>query len=95
MNLENRKKINLLIQQWPHGTVTVTSALVSKGFSNQLIQVYKNNRWIRSIDRGAYALYDDKVNWLGGIYALQAQLEYTVHPGGKTALELKGYLNYP
>jgi len=34
------------------------------------------------------------VDYLGGIYALQAQLGSTVHPAGKTALELQGKAHY-
>lgn len=94
MNTENRTKINQLIQQWPRGTATVTSALFSMGFSNELIRLYKNSRWIRSCGRGAYALYNDQVEWTGGLYALQTQLGLTVHAGGKTALGLKGFSHY-
>jgi hypothetical protein len=34
------------------------------------------------------------VEWPGALYALQTQLGLKVHPGGKTALELKGYAHY-
>jgi len=94
MNTENRTKINQLIQQWPRGTVSTTSALLSKGFSSELIRIYKNSLWIQPIGRGAYALYGDEVGWTGGLYGLQSQLDLSVHPGGKTALELKGFSHY-
>ena len=48
----------------------------------------------QSFGRGAYTLYGDKVEWSGALYALQAQLGLNVYPGGKTALELKGYAHY-
>jgi hypothetical protein len=34
------------------------------------------------------------VEWPGALYALQTQLGLSVHPGGRTALELKGYAHY-
>ena len=55
---------------------------------------YKKSGWIQSFGRGAYILYGDKVEWPGALYALQTQLGLYVHPGGKTALELKGYAHY-
>ena len=94
MNTENRTKINQLIQQWPRGTASTTSALFSMGFSNELLHSYKNSHWIQPLERGAYALAGDRVEWSGGVYALQHQLGLTVHPGGKTALELRGFSHY-
>jgi len=81
MNTENRTKINQLIQQWPRGTASTTSALFSMGFSNELLHSYKNSHWIQPLERGAYALAGDRVEWSGGVYALQHQLGLTVHPG--------------
>jgi hypothetical protein len=41
--------------------------------------------------RGAYARADDEnVEWTGAVWTLQRLLKMTVHPGGKTALELQG-----
>lgn len=64
------------------------------GFSHELLYVYKNSHWIQPLERGAYALAGDRVEWGGGVYALQNQLGLTVHPGGKTALELQGFSQY-
>jgi hypothetical protein len=64
------------------------------GFGHDLLVRYKKSGWIQSFGRGAYALYGDKVEWPGAVYALQNQLSLNVHPGGKTALELKGYAHY-
>lgn len=43
---------------------------------------------------GAFKLFNDQIDWFGGLYALQQQLSLPVHAGGKTALELKGYAHY-
>jgi hypothetical protein len=39
-------------------------------------------------------LAGDPVDWYGGLYALQKQLHLSVHVGGRTALELRGYSHY-
>ena len=94
MSQEIKTKINRLINQWPRGTVSAASYLKRLGFSHDLLIRYKKSGWIQSFGRGAYTLYGDKVDWPGALYTLQNQLGLNVHPGGKTALELKGYAHY-
>ncbi len=94
MSNENRTKLNRLITGWPRGTVSVASHLNRQGISNALLNKYRNSRWIRPVGRGAYCLDRDSVGWTGAIWAIQTQLGLGVHPGGKTALEMKGYGHY-
>ena len=94
MSKEIKTKINRLISQWPRGTVNAASYLNMLDFGHNLLVRYKKSGWIQSFGRGAYILYGDKVEWLGALYALQKQLDLNIHPGGKTALELKGYAHY-
>jgi len=65
--------------------------LKEQGFSQELLAWYKRSGWLESYGRGAYILAGDKVEWTGALYALQKHLKMSVHTGGKTALELKGY----
>ena len=94
MRNETKSKINRLISQWPRGMPATASYLNTEGFSHDLLTKYKKSGWIQSFGRGAYILNGDKVEWPGALYALQTQLGLKVHPGGKTALELKGYAHY-
>jgi len=94
MSNEKKSKINRLISQWPRGTLATASYLNTEGFSHDLLTKYKKSGWVQPFGRGAYILYGDKVEWPGALYALQTQLGLNVHPGGKTALELKGYAHY-
>ena len=94
MSKEKKTKINRLISQWSRGTVAAASYLNAAGFSYDLLTRYKRSGWIQSFGRGSYILHGDKVEWPGALYALQTQLGLNVHPGGKTALELKGYAHY-
>ncbi len=94
MDTEKKTKINRLINQWPKGTVGVTSYLTSLGFSYELLRRYKGSGWIEKLERSAYILSGDEIDWPGALYTLQTQLSLHVHVGGKTALELKGYAHY-
>lgn len=94
MNTENPIKINQLISQWPKGAVFTQKFLSQNGYYHGLVKTYKKSKWIEPIGTGAYKLYGDVVEWYGGLYALQKQLELNIHAGGKTALELKGYAHY-
>jgi len=94
MSKEIKSKINRLISQWPRGTVSAVSYLNTLSFSHDLLVRYKKSGWVESFGRGAYILHGDNVEWSGALYALQTQLGLNIHPGGKTALELKGYAHY-
>jgi hypothetical protein len=93
MDKNSIPKINQLISEWPNGAVMTMAQLKHKKYSRQLIDKYKSSRWITPIGKGAYRKYNDKVDWFGGIYGLQAS-GYPVFIGGKTSLELLGLAHY-
>ena len=64
-------KINHLVNEWPPGAVYLTSWLTKRGVSNQLLDRYKKSGWVEAISRGAVKRTGDKVNYQGGLYALQ------------------------
>lgn len=94
MGNATQSKINQLVSQWPRGAPVTASYLTSRGFSHGLLTKYRKSGWIQSFGRGAYILNEDRVGWLGALYALQTQRGMSLHPGGKTALELKGHAHY-
>ncbi len=94
MDILNRSKINSLMANWPNHTVAITRFFKEMNISNQLLAIYKKNKWIKAIGRGAYVKYDDKAHYKGAIYALQKHDLMTIHPGGKTALSLLGKSHY-
>lgn len=87
-------KLNQLLLNWPKGTVYTSSYLHDLGFSNELLYQYKKSNWLESLGKGAYKQKNDKVDWLGGIYALQNQSKLSIHAAGRTALEMKGLAHY-
>lgn len=87
-------KINQLLKKWPVSAVAVLPWLEKHGAYQQLIHEYEKTDWVRRIGRGAYARAGERVEWTGGLYALQEQLHLPVHVGGKTALSMQGYAHF-
>lgn len=90
MNRHNHGKLQNLLQAWLPGSVATTKWLESLGISRQLINAYKTRGWVNLLQPGAYFRPQDKIEWFGGLHALQFQLGLDIHVGGKTALELEG-----
>ncbi|MCP8898959.1 type IV toxin-antitoxin system AbiEi family antitoxin [Gilvimarinus sp. HB14] len=68
--------------------------LADQGYSLDLQKRYKRSLWFDSIGTGALIRHGDQVDYLGGIYALQAQLGLSIHPAAKTALSIQGKAHY-
>lgn len=95
MTSQNRSKINQLLADWPKGTVAPMTWLEAQRVPRQLADSYCKTGWLRRVARGAYARADDpKVDWTGATWTMQRLLQMTVHPGGKTALELQGEAHF-
>lgn len=94
MSGHNRRKLNYLLKAWPKGTVAVSSWLKEQGVYRQLSEIYEKSSWIESIGHGAFKHADDHVDWSGGVYALQEQLNLNVHVGSRTALRLHGHTHF-
>jgi hypothetical protein len=87
-------KINQLLQQWPAGTVGTLRWLTSRGVDRRLADKYVQSGWLERLGHGAYKRAGATVDWPGAVHALQTQLGLTLHPGGITAVELRGYAHY-
>jgi len=94
MNTKIKSKINHLVSNWPRGTVFPQLDLSRSGYYHDLVKSYRKSQWIEQVGVGAFKLVNDQIDWFGGLYALQCQLNLPIHVGGKTALELKGYAHY-
>jgi hypothetical protein len=94
MASETSSKINQLLKKWPSGAAAVLPWLEKQGAYQQLVHEYEKTSWIRRLGQGAYARADDKVEWTGGLYAIQEQMGLPIHAGGKTALQMQGYAHF-
>lgn len=94
MDSQDRGKLNRLLKNWPRGTVAVQTWLEGQGIYRQLADVYTRSTWLTRIGRGAYIRSGETVDWSGGLYAIQEQMQLAVHVGAKTALQLHGISHY-
>ena len=84
-------KVNQLLKRWSPGTVATSPWLLKQGVSRQLARRYTASGWLQPLGRGAFIRAGEPaLEWFGALYALQTQLELTVHPGAGTALSLLG-----
>lgn len=91
MSLFKGSKLNHLLTNWPRGGIYTASWLQKQGIPSVLTKKYRDSQWIEAVGRGAMKRKGDKVDWTGGLWAIQKQLGLAIHAGGKTALELSGY----
>ena len=87
-------KINRLLKLWPAGTVALLPWLEKHGVYQQLVHAYEKTSWLSRIGQGAFTKASDKVEWTGGLYAIQEQLTLPVHAGAKIALQMQGYAHF-
>jgi len=90
MNGQNRSIINKLLANWPKNTVAVSSWLEGQSVYRQLAGTYVKSGWIERIGKGAFKRADENVDWSGGLYTLQEQLNMSVHPAGKRGTAHQG-----
>lgn len=83
-----------MLKNWPKNTVFVTAGMRKQGIYRQLADTYVKGGWIERMGNGAFKRAGDDVEWTGAVYALQSQLGLSVHPAGKTALQLQGNAHY-
>ena len=94
MSTNNKININVLMRSWPDGAVYTQEYLSSLGYYHDLVRRYKKSGWIEAVGRGAYKKGGDTIHLENGVATLQRQLGKTLHPGGRTALEMHGYGHY-
>jgi hypothetical protein len=82
------------MSSFPKGLALTSNYLKKQGFDAQLLARYKRSRWLEPLGNGAYQRHGDKIDWQGGLAALQQQLKLSVHCGARTALDLQGYGHY-
>src|SRR5690554_1480499 len=87
---QRKTKLNKLLSEWKTGAVYTSAWLSENGYTPDMLFGYKESNWVKSIGRGAYVKAQDEPLWEGAVHALQNQLNYSIHVGGETALELQG-----
>jgi len=94
MTARKGPKINQLLQNWPRGTVATQTWLNSQGINSKLAAWHVGSGWLTRFGPRAFVQTADRVDWRGGLYALQTQLSLTIHAAARTALELRGLAHF-
>ena len=70
-----------------------TAWLKGHGISSRLANYYVTSGWLHRVGDGAFKVQPDTPAWLGAVFGLQ-QKSKSLHPGGRTALELSGLAHF-
>lgn len=82
------KETNLkqLLSNTPANIILTSKYLAKLGFSYDLQKRYERSGWLERLYEGAYSKLGEKVELSGSIYALQEQLNLSIHLAGISAL---------
>jgi hypothetical protein len=94
MSTHSRNLLKNLLAYWPPNTVATSAWLAEHRISRFLTRQYINSGWVKSLGYGAVIRAHEKVDWPGGLWALQTQTKLSVHVGGKNAIALQGRSHY-
>jgi len=89
-----KSKINYLQTLLPEGLLAPTSWLEERGYSRSLLAGYVKRGWLESPAHGVYRRPGAPLKWQHAVYSLGRILGGSVHVGGLTALELRGYAHF-
>lgn len=90
MNGNSRSKINQQLLTAPVGAVLTLGWLAKRGISPKLANYYASSGWLHRIGVGAFTTTPEPPDWRGVVFGLQQKVGCSIHPGGRTALELAG-----
>jgi hypothetical protein len=86
--------LNRLEHDLPEGLVVDAAWFRKRGYSRQLLNYYAKNGWLEQPARGVYQRPRGKLSWQQVVISLQTLLEQPLIVGGRSALELQGYIHY-
>lgn len=86
MSTQNRTNLKQLLTLIPNNIIITSKYLTTLGFSRDLQKRYERNNWLKRLSQGAYLKLDNKSSLNGAIFALQNQLNLSIHIAANTAL---------
>lgn len=87
------KRLNRSLVAAPANAVLTSTWLKAHGISSKLAGYYASSGWLHRIGDGAFTVQAAEPTWLGAVFGLQ-QKSQSLHPGGRTALELSGLAHF-
>lgn len=94
MSDQNETKLKYLLKEIPKNSIVTAKWLEKQGVFSSLKDKYKKSGWLKSLGTGAFVKLNDSYNLDSGLYAVQEQLELSIHIGGASALSQKHSLRH-
>ena len=91
--MKSHKPPQTLLQEVPDGLVVTRKKLVAMGFDRPSIDYFIRSGKLTAIGHGVYRRPGPPLKWEHIIYSL-TQLNYQVHIGSRSALDLSGFAHY-
>jgi hypothetical protein len=88
-----RKRINQRLFTAPAAAVITSGWLRKQGISSKLAAYYACSGWLNRVGDGAFTVRPGIPTWMGAVFGLQEKSK-SLHPGGRTALELSGFAHF-
>ncbi len=101
MSQQRSRRLKPLLDEVPPGFLVDAAWLVARGIDRKSIHNYQKHGWLERVVRGVYRrpfiepeTVPVKSGWEIPILSMQKLMNYDVHVGGKTALDLNGFTHY-
>jgi hypothetical protein len=94
MSTQRTKKINWLTQHLPEGILVDAAWLRRQGYTANLLRKYVASGWLEQPAHRVYMRPRGPLVWQQVAISLQTLLRRDLVVGGRTALELHGYVHY-
>ncbi len=97
MSIQKQTKLNRLQQILPEGLPVDSFWLQERGYSRQLLAKYVQHGWLESPARGVFyrkSAFIDQKRWETALLSIQNLLNIPLTVGGRSAIELYGFVHY-
>ena len=87
------QKLNQRLTSAPVAAVLISAWLKDRGISSRLADYYSRSGWLHRVGDGAFTARRETPTWMGAVYGLQQKPD-SIHPGGRTSLEIFGHAHF-
>lgn len=94
MSIENRNKLNYLLQKKNAGGLYFSAWLKENGYSDQLLKKYRDSGWLTSLSKGVMYRTGDRLRSFSVLESYNEQLKKNYHVAAHSALEFSGFNHY-
>jgi len=92
--IDERNKLNQLLQKKNTGGLYFSAWLKDNGYSDQLLKSYRDSGWLKALSKGVMFRTGDTLRSLAVLESYNSQLGKRYHIAAHSALELAGFNHY-